>query len=37
VIADDGLRDAVARLGARAIDRSARLLGAAHPRTAKGQ
>ena len=36
-IEDDGLRDAVARLGARAIDRSARLRGAADAaRTGKG-
>jgi hypothetical protein len=34
-IEDDGLRDAVARLGARAIDRSARLRTAARARTAK--
>jgi hypothetical protein len=35
-IVDDGLRDAVTRLGARAIDRSARLRGTASPRTPKG-
>jgi hypothetical protein len=36
-IEDDGLRDAVARLGARAIDRSAGLGSAAGARTAKGE
>jgi hypothetical protein len=35
-IEDDGLRDAVARLGAQAIDRSARLGAAPSARTAKG-
>ncbi len=35
-IEDDGLRDAVARLGAQAIDRSVRLRGAPGARTAKG-
>ncbi len=35
-IEDDVLRDAVARLGARAIDRQARLRDAASARTAKG-
>jgi hypothetical protein len=35
-IEDEGLRDAVTRLGARAIDRSARLRGAAGARTPKG-
>ena len=35
-IVDDGLRDAVTQLGARAIDRSARLRGAAGARTPKG-
>jgi hypothetical protein len=35
-IEDDGLRDAVKRLGARAIDRSARLRTAACARTTKG-
>jgi hypothetical protein len=35
-ILDDGLRDAVTRLGVRAIDRSARLRGAAGARTPKG-
>jgi hypothetical protein len=35
-IEDDGLRDAVARLGARAIDRSARQRKAAGARTGKG-
>jgi hypothetical protein len=35
-IEDDGLREAVARLGARAIDRSAGLRRAAGARTAKG-
>jgi hypothetical protein len=36
-IEDDGLRDAVARLGARAIDKSARLRKAASAGTAKGE
>jgi hypothetical protein len=36
-IADDGLRDAVTQLGARAIDRSARLRGATGARTPKGR
>jgi hypothetical protein len=35
-IIDDGLRDAVTQLGARAIDRSARLRGAGGARTSKG-
>ena len=35
-IVDDGLRDAVTQLGARAIDRSARLRGAGGARTSKG-
>jgi hypothetical protein len=35
-IEDDGLREAVARLGARAIDRSTRLRSAADSRAAKG-
>ena len=35
-IEDDGLREAVMRLGARAIDRSARLREAADSRTPKG-
>jgi hypothetical protein len=35
-IEDDDLREAVARLGARAIDRSARQRGAARARNAKG-
>jgi hypothetical protein len=35
-ILDDGLRDAVTQLGARAIDRSARLRGTQAPRTSKG-
>jgi hypothetical protein len=35
-IVDDGLRDAVTRLGARAIDRSGRLRGAAGARIPKG-
>jgi hypothetical protein len=35
-IVDDGLRDAVARLGSRAIDKSARLRRAADARTPKG-
>jgi hypothetical protein len=35
-IEDDGLREAVARLGARAIDKSARLGRAGSARTAKG-
>jgi hypothetical protein len=35
-IEDDGLREAVARLGARAIDRSTRLRSAAGSRAAKG-
>jgi hypothetical protein len=35
-IVDDGLRDAMTRLGAQAIDRSARLRGAAGPHAAKG-
>ncbi len=35
-IEDDGLREAVTRLGARVIDRSARLRQAASDRTAKG-
>jgi hypothetical protein len=35
-IEDDGLREAVARLGARAIDRSARLRSAAGARSTKG-
>ena len=35
-IEDDGLREAVTRLGARVIDRSARLRQAASARTAKG-
>jgi hypothetical protein len=35
-IEDEGLREAVARLGARAIDRSANLRGAAGAGTAKG-
>jgi len=35
-IEDDGLREAVTRLGARVIDRSARLRQAASERTAKG-
>ena len=35
-IVDDGLRDAVTRLGARAIDRSARLHGAAGAPTPRG-
>ena len=36
-IVDDGLRDAVTQLGARAIDRSARLHGAVGARTPKGR
>jgi hypothetical protein len=35
-IADDGLREAVTRLGARAIDKSARVRGTAAARTPKG-
>ena len=35
-IVNDGLRDAVTQLGARAIDRSARLRGAGGARTPKG-